>query len=158
MTPLAMCLALVLDLDGRRILLGEKRRGFGQGNLIAPGGKVDEGETPRQAVVRELHEETGLLAGTVTDAGELTFTWADPAQRPLEVLLFAITDWSGDLRPSDELDAGWVDWTAIPYDRMWDDDRIWLPNVLRGGAVTATIGYDPTGRLVETVELTTRPR
>ncbi len=156
--PQQMCLALVLDLDRERILLGEKLRGFGKGNVIAPGGKVDPGETPRAAAARELAEETGLVAGSVEDAGELLFTWADLQQRPLRVALFKVTRWTGSLRPSDELDARWVDWAAIPYDRMWDDDRIWLPNVLRGGAVTATIGYAANGRDVASVELTTHPR
>lgn len=153
-----MCLTLVLDLGKERILLGEKLHGFGKGNLVAPGGKIDPGEAPRAAAVRELREETGLVAESVEDAGELTFTWADPDRQPLLVTLFAITAWSGKLRPSDELDARWMAWGDVPYDRMWDDDRIWLPNVLRGGAVTATIGFGPGGRHVEAVQLATQRR
>ena len=43
-----------------RLLLGLKKRGFGQGKWNGFGGKLDEGETPRQAAIREMKEESDV--------------------------------------------------------------------------------------------------
>lgn len=43
-----------------RLLLGLKKRGFGQGKWNGFGGKLDEGESPRQAAIREMKEESDV--------------------------------------------------------------------------------------------------
>lgn len=49
--------------DGKwRVLLGRRQNSFGNGLWSVPGGKPDAGETPKEAAVRELREETGLEA------------------------------------------------------------------------------------------------
>jgi len=54
-------LTLVLVQDGAlpksRILLGMKKRGFGEGNYNGFGGKVEKGESVREGAIRELEEE-----------------------------------------------------------------------------------------------------
>ena len=45
-------LTLALIRDGQRVLLGYKKRGFGQGKWNAFGGKVETGETPEYAAIR----------------------------------------------------------------------------------------------------------
>jgi len=52
---------LVLPVDDvtRRVLLGLKKRGLGQDKYNGFGGKIEKGETVRQAAVRELFEESG---------------------------------------------------------------------------------------------------
>jgi len=55
--------AYAVALDGTRILLTRiSPVGFPPGTWTLPGGGVDHGESPHRAVVRELHEETGLDA------------------------------------------------------------------------------------------------
>lgn len=157
--PKHMCLMLLIDQDQQRIVLGHKLRGFGKGNVIAPGGKIDPGETVTQAAVRELHEETGLVVdpAEVTDAGELLFTWADPLAQHFRVTLRTASKWQGELTPSDELDPFWCDFAKIEYVLMWDDDRFWLPGVLRGNAVHAVFGYDADQKYVTSADLTFVP-
>lgn len=62
--------------DGKVILVRQFRFGSGEAGLELPGGVVDQGETPAQAVARELEEETGHRAGTVEPTGWL---WPNPA-------------------------------------------------------------------------------
>ena len=47
-------------VDAGRLLLVQRGRGAGAGLWSVPGGRVERGETLAEAVVRELHEETGL--------------------------------------------------------------------------------------------------
>ena len=49
----------VLNKDGK-VLLARHTYGAGKGKLIIPGGYIDIGESPEQAVVREYMEETGV--------------------------------------------------------------------------------------------------
>ncbi|MGJ7417024.1 NUDIX domain-containing protein [Streptomyces cinereoruber] len=52
----------VVVRQGDKILLSQRGGPYGYGQWHAPSGKLDPGETPAEAAVRELHEETGLTA------------------------------------------------------------------------------------------------
>src|SRR5690606_35719932 len=45
---------------GTEVLLGRKKFGLGEGNLVGPGGKLDPGESPADAAVREVFEEVSI--------------------------------------------------------------------------------------------------
>ena len=65
------CVGAVVHDERARLLLVRRGTEPGRGLWSVPGGRVEAGETPRQAVVREVEEETGLritpgrLVGTV---------------------------------------------------------------------------------------------
>ncbi|MGD9881924.1 MAG: 8-oxo-dGTP diphosphatase MutT [Reyranella sp.] len=63
--PLVLVAAVALiDADGR-VLIAQRPVGKSMAGLWEfPGGKVDAGETPEQALVRELHEELGIETAT----------------------------------------------------------------------------------------------
>ena len=48
---------LMFILEGEEILLIRKLRGIGAGKVNGPGGKIDPGESPLEAAVRETREE-----------------------------------------------------------------------------------------------------
>lgn len=58
----------VVIRDGK-VLLARHTYGAGKGKLIIPGGYIQHGETPENAVKRELTEETGIAAEPVEIVG-----------------------------------------------------------------------------------------
>ena len=63
--------AAILPLDGEEqvYLVRQYRYAFGRELLEIPAGKLERGEDPRAAAIRELREECGLIAEQVTDLG-----------------------------------------------------------------------------------------
>lgn len=120
---------LFVRVDGRLLLI-HKKRGIGAGKLNGAGGKVDRGETPLEAAVREFEEE--LLARPVEPrkGGEVAFHVSDGTAILIHVFLAEALE--GEPRETDEAVPHWVPADAIPYDRMWEDDRHWLPLLLAG--------------------------
>ncbi|MCF5706411.1 NUDIX domain-containing protein [Pseudomonas syringae] len=57
--------------DGRVVLASLMRRAIGQMSIEFPRGKIDDDETPVEAAVRELLEETGMVALQTTELGML---------------------------------------------------------------------------------------
>lgn len=113
--------------DGQ-ILLIHKKRGLGAGKINGPGGRLDDGETPLECAIREVEEELRISPSGVGEVGELQFQFVDGYS--IHVWVFRATDYVGTPQETDEADPLWTPISEIPYDRMWPDDRIWLPLLL----------------------------
>lgn len=91
------------------------------------------GECPDAAAVREVFEETGLRIRSLHFHGILNF-YLD-ASRKLDqvVFVFSSREAKGKLRNGVEGQLRWFPEHGLPYDQMWEDDRVWLPVLLKGG-------------------------
>ena len=122
-----------------RVLLQLKADGrFGGGWWNAPGGKLDQGETAEEAVTREVREETSLSVADLREHGTLTFYFGDTAEPDYLVHVFSTSHFAGEPRDSEEGRLQWFDDAALPYDQMWPDDEIWLPDLLAGRSFRGT--------------------
>lgn len=105
-TVLVAAVALV-DVDGR-VLIAERPEGKSMAGLWEfPGGKVEPGETPEQALIRELKEE---LAIDVTEACLAPFTFASHNYEDFHLLmpLYLCRRWDGILQPLEGQQVKWV--------------------------------------------------
>lgn len=125
---------------GGRVLLILKKRGLGQGKFNAPGGRLEPGETPEQAAVRETREEVGLTPLNLAAAGRLDFAFTDGYS--LRCHVFTADAFEGELTETDEAAPFWCDEDEIPYGRMWSDDRLWIPLMLEGRGFEAQFVFD----------------
>ena len=123
-----MLATLMFIIKDGRILLIEKKRGLGAGKINGPGGKIEPGETPLEAVVRETQEELMVTPHAPGKLGELRFSMSLCPDILCHV--YRADDFSGTPTETDEAVPVWTALDAIPYHRMWEDDRHWLPLVL----------------------------
>jgi len=105
-TVLVSAVALI-DVDGR-ILLGQRPEGKSMAGLWEfPGGKVEEGETPEAALIRELQEELGIDTWASCLA-PLTFASHTYENFHLLMPLFACRKWEGIPQSRENQALKWV--------------------------------------------------
>lgn len=121
---------LLFIVRNGEILLIEKKRGIGAGKINGPGGKIDEGETPLECIIRETREELGITVLRPMKYGELHFAMSDIPDILCHV--FLAWDFEGHPVETEEAKPLWCGLADIPYDRMWKDDIHWLPHLLDG--------------------------
>lgn len=103
---LVSAVALV-DIDGR-VLLAQRPEGKSMAGLWEfPGGKVEAGETPEAALIRELQEELGIDTWASCLA-PLTFASHSYDDFHLMMPLFACRKWEGTPRPQEGQTLKWV--------------------------------------------------
>ncbi len=130
------------DQDGH-VLLGRKTRGFGEGQLVLPGGKLTAWGWPVATVLdlqardayREFSEETGdssMNPQEFTSAGAL-YVEANP---PKYIALFRIAT-NGIVPPGSDEVTDFSYYADVPYDKTPEDYQHWLPGVLAGKFVIA---------------------
>ena len=98
MTMLVVAAALI-DPAGRCLMQqrpADKRHG---GLWEFPGGKVERGEAPVDALVRELAEELDIVVAPAALTPLSFAADAAPGARPLVMLLYVARAWSGEPRP-----------------------------------------------------------
>ncbi len=97
--------AAVLQKGDGSFLLAQRPAGkIWAGYWEFPGGKVEPGETPREALIRELREELGIEAGTAYPWITRTVTYPHGTVR---LNFFRVTAWHGDPHPHEGQQFAW---------------------------------------------------
>jgi hypothetical protein len=119
------------------ILLGMKLKGFGAGKYNGFGGKFDSSsgdKTIRDTAIRELEEES-MLNANVSDleyVGLIDFDFPAKPSFNQRVRVYFLRDWDNESEQTEEMRPEWFDIIAVPYAKMWDSDKLWLPSLLEG--------------------------
>lgn len=91
---IAVAAAVILDADGRFLLAQRPEGKPYPGYWEFPGGKIEPGETPRDALVRELEEELGIRASRLYPWITRDYDYTHAAVR---LHFFRVAAWSGEL-------------------------------------------------------------
>jgi 8-oxo-dGTP diphosphatase len=116
----------LVDVDGR-VLLARRPEGKKMAGLWEfPGGKLNPGETPEQALIRELKEELGI---DVTAACLAPFAFASHAYEGFHLLmpLFLCRRWKGLPTPREKQTLAWVSARRLSEYEMPPADKPLIP-------------------------------
>ena len=103
----------LIDRDGR-VLLAQRPEGKAMAGLWEfPGGKIESGETPEAALIRELHEELGIdtAASCLAPLSFASHSYAATKTHPafhLVMMLFVCRRWQGRPQPIESGQLKWV--------------------------------------------------
>ncbi|MEM9937333.1 MAG: 8-oxo-dGTP diphosphatase MutT [Pseudomonadota bacterium] len=108
MTKLVLVAAAALINDKRQVLLAQRPEGKSMAGLWEfPGGKIEAGESPESALVRELHEELEIMVNAKT-IKPITFASHAYASFHLLMPLFSVSEWEGRPEPAEGQQLEWV--------------------------------------------------
>ena len=136
--------------DGDRLLMIHKKRGQGAGKWNVPGGKIQDGEKSISAAIRETEEETGLTPKHPEKIGTLEFHFPKGNHWENVCEVYVSKSYSGCLiKETEECTAAWVPVSEIPYEKLWDSDRRWLPLVLKREPFHRVYVFDENDIVIE---------
>jgi mutator protein MutT len=131
---LEVVVGVLTDRAGR-VLVNQRPAGKPRaGEWEFPGGKCEQGEVPRDALVRELREELGIEVRTAERFIVLVHTYAG-ADRPVRLDCWRVTHWSNAPRGLDGQELRWCEPAELDGLAMLEADRplitaLWLPSLL----------------------------
>lgn len=103
--PLHVAVAVIFDAEGRVLVaLREKHRHQG-GKWEFPGGKVEAGESIREALVREIHEEVGIAIEECQPLQQLEYSYPE---RTVLLDVWQVERFSGEARGCEGQQIRWL--------------------------------------------------
>ncbi len=138
-----------LYLDGDKVLLLQKPR---RNWWVAPGGKMESGESIRDAVIREYREETGIYLKSPDLKGVFTFIIKEGDQIKSEWMMFSFFATEADGVNLQESEEGKIKWHPIEDIKdlpMAEGDYHILDYLLHGkNTIYGTFTYTPDFKLL----------
>lgn len=113
--PASAAAGLVLDAGEQQVLLVRRSIQPHKGSWALPAGYQEVDETPQQAVLREVYEETGIEVQVIR---LLDVVWVgDDPRKPANVIIYLCRSLGGELRAaSDASEVAWFPLSELPAD------------------------------------------
>lgn len=119
-----------IEKDEKYLMLyrNKKKNDVNGGKWIGVGGKLEENESPDEALLREVKEETGLTLTSYRFRGIITFvsdTWEGEY-----MYLYTADGFDGEIIECNEGELSWIDKSSVLDLPTWEGDRIFLTRLL----------------------------
>ena len=144
---------LAVIVKNWKILLAMKKRWFWEWKFNWPGGKLELWETPYDAMIREAYEELKIKIKDQELIWQINFYFKNKPEWNLEWYIFYINNFEWEPQETEEMKPYWFDLDKIPYEKMWEDDKIWLPLALKKEKFKYNFYFDENKKLVRIEKL-----
>ncbi|MDP8033124.1 MULTISPECIES: 8-oxo-dGTP diphosphatase MutT [Pasteurellaceae] len=114
--PLVQVAAAIIRNEFGQIYLAQRLEGqdFAQ-SLEFPGGKVDQGETPEEAVVREIEEEVGIHILSAFPYEHFSFEYPT---KIIEFFFYLVEDWVGEPFGREGQEGFWIEQSELDSEQF----------------------------------------
>lgn len=133
------------DGDILMLLRNIKENDNSHGKWVGIGGKVEHGESPDDALIREVKEETGLDVKSYKLKGIVTYPDFYPGIDS-HMNIYEVNDFDGDLSECDEGELKWIHSDEIKNLNMWEGDKLIL-KWIDESFFTAKIRYEENDKM-----------
>lgn len=115
-----------IEEDNKYLMLHriKKENDINRDKWIGIGGKLEAGETPKQCIIREAMEETGLVLKSCKYRGIVHFV--SDRYEDEDMHLFTSDDFEGELKECDEGVLEWIEKSQVYDLPTWEGDKIFL--------------------------------
>ena len=125
-----LVVAAVIERGGK-ILIGQRKRGdWNEYKWEFPGGKVEFGEDPREALARELREELEIEAEIGREL--MRYEYQYPGRTPIQLIFYRITIFDGDPLNREFESIAWEVAARLPDYDFLDGDLDFVQRLARG--------------------------
>lgn len=114
-----------LEKDDKTLMLHrtKKEKDYSKDKWLGIGGHIEDGETPDEAMLREIMEEAGIVPLNLKLRGIITFPAFDLNDNTDIMFLYTANDYKGELIICNEGDLEWVETSKINELNIWPGDR-----------------------------------
>lgn len=119
------------------------------------GGKVEQNETIKEAAIRELEEESQVVAKQedLIEVGIVDFYFPEKPDWNQRVHWYILNKFQNKPVETKEMEKpDWFDINNLPYDQMWPADKQLLPKMLENKFLNATITFNGKGESIKNIE------
>jgi len=109
------------------LLRNKKKHDINANKWIGVGGHLEKEETPEDALIREIKEETGLDVISYSKKGLIHFNYDDISE---QMHLYVVNDFKGELIECDEGTLKWIKTCDLFSLELWEGDKIFLKKLL----------------------------
>jgi len=109
------------------LLRNKKKHDINANKWIGVGGHLEKDETPEDALIREIKEETGLDVISYSKKGLIHFNYDDISEL---MHLYVVNDYKGELIECDEGTLKWIKKSDLFSLELWEGDKIFLKKLL----------------------------
>lgn len=132
-----------IEKDNKTLMLHRVKKAddIHEGNWIGLGGKIENGESPEECVIREVEEESGLVIKNPELRGILTFPQF-AKDEDWYVFLYTASEFEGELIESNEGNLKWIDNDQVLELKMSEGDKVFLDWLRKHHMFSAKFVYE----------------